>query len=304
MPDQNQQVSIWSSFEDLLKEAEEKFYNHEYDDALRLWQEYSQITGASKWKRAYTDLSYLIEEYLASDLSDPQKFFEEWLRLRHKTAENQLSPYAFRLMESLYAKIFLSSKQTVSFDVATGIFCFVEKRFDKSKENLSIVLNQQPDNLLARIYLSKCVYAMGEEEQGTAYLSQSMFLGGDEVLLEDVENIQIRNLYGRIKSVHGKGEAGIWLVPFEAWYRNLLVWLEDISFFQVMQQKERNERILQVKYYTFEKYRHFVRCLFIEEYVRHFLPKEKGIIWEQEAYMEKLDPVLFQKYRKKRKPIA
>ena len=169
---------------------------------------------------------------------------------------------------------------------------------------MSIVLNQQPDNLLARIYLSKCVYALGEDDQGTAYLSQAMFLGGNEILLEDVGNVQIRNLYGRLKSQHGKSEAGIWLVPFEAWYRNLIIWLEDISFFQVMQQKERNERILQVKYYTFEKYRHFVRCLFIEEYVRHFLPKEKGIIWEQEAYMEKLDPILYQKYRKKRKPIA
>jgi hypothetical protein len=70
-----------------------------------------------------------------------------------------------------------------------------------------------------------------------------------------------------------------------------------------MQQKERSERILQVKYYVSEKYRHFIRCLFIAEYVRQFLQNEKGIIWEQEAYMEKLDNILFERYRKKRKSI-
>jgi hypothetical protein len=304
MSDQTQQVSIWSSFENLLKEAEQKFFEHDFEAAVKLWQEYAQITGASKWKRAATDLNYLIKEFVASNPTDPHKYFEDWLGLHGRMSDNQLSPYAFHLMERLYAKIFLSTKQTVSFDVATGIFCFIEKRFDKARENLSIVLNQQPDNLLARIYLSKCSYATNEEEQGTAYLSQAMFLASNEILSEDVGSLQIRNLYGRLKSVHGRGEAGVWLVPFEAWYRNLLIWLEDVSFFQVMQQKERNERILQVKYYAFEKYRHFVRCLFIEEYVRHFLPKEKGIIWEQEAYMEKLDVNLYQRYRKKRKPVA
>ena len=121
---------------------------------------------------------------------------------------------------------------------------------------------------------------------------------------EDIGSSQIRNLYGKLKSVHGKGEVGPWMVPFEAWFRNWLVWLEDITFFQGMQQKERNERILQVKYYASEKYRHFVRCLFVAEYVRQFLPKEKGIIWEQEAYMEKLDAHLFERYRRKRKPIV
>jgi hypothetical protein len=304
MSDQTEQVSIWASFENLMKEAEQKFFEHDFEAAVQLWQEYAKITGASKWKRAVTDLNYLIKEFVASNPADPQKYFDDWLRLRNRLSENQLSPYAFHLMERLFAQIFLATKQTVSFDVATGIFCFIEKRYEKAKENLSIVLNQQPDNLLARIYLSKCAYALNEDEHGSAYLSQAMFLGGNQILLEDVGSLQIRNLYGRFKSFYGKGEAGVWLVPFEAWYRNLLVWLEDTAFFQVMQHKERNERILQVKYYAFEKYRHFVRCLFIEEYVRHFIPKEKGIIWEQEAYMEKLDAALFQRYRKKRKPVA
>jgi hypothetical protein len=79
-------------------------------------------------------------------------------------------------------------------------------------------------------------------------LSQTIFLGGNEILSQDIGSMQIRNLYGRLRSIHGKGEVGVWLVPFEAWYRSWLVWVEDTPFFQVMQQKERNERILQVKY--------------------------------------------------------
>jgi hypothetical protein len=157
---------------------------------------------------------------------------------------------------------------------------------------------------MARIFLNKCYYKINDAESGNAYLTQALFLGGDEIVADDIGSEDIKSLHGRLKSLHGKGEAGLWLVPFEAWFRNWLTWKEEISFFQVMQQKERNERILQVKYYAAEKYRHFVRCLYIAEYVRQFIAKEKGIIWEQEAYMEKLDTGLFQRYRKKRKPVA
>lgn len=304
MADQTQQVSIWSSFENLVDQAEKKFFNHEYEDALKLWKEYAHITGARNWQRVSQDLSYLLNNFLSTKFSDPHEYYEDWIRLRKKLQKNEISSYAFKLIEQLYARRFLSSKQTVSFDIATGIFCYIEKRYDKAQENLNIVLNHQPDNLLARVFVSKSFNAINDEDKGLAYLTQAMFLGGNQILPDDVGSIKIRNLYGKLSSVHGKGEAGVWMVPFEAWFRNWLIWLEDISFFQVMQQKERNERILQVKYYASEKYRHFVRCLFIAEYVRQFLPKEKGIIWEQEAYMEKLDARLFERYRRKRKPIA
>jgi len=304
MSDHIQQVSIWSSFDNLVEQAEKKFFDHEYDDALKLWKEYARITGARNWQRIFDDLSYLLNNYLSTKFNDPQEYFEDWLRLRQKLQTNQISSYAFRLIEQLYAKIFLASKQTVSFDIATGVFCFIERRYDKAQENLNIVLNHQPDNLLGRIFLSKSAFATNDQDKGLAYLTQAMFLGGNEILADDVGSVQIKNLYGKLRSVHGKGEVGVWMVPFEAWFRNWLIWLEDITFFQVMQQKERNERILQVKYYASEKYRHFVRCLFIAEYVRQFLPKEKGIIWEQEAYMEKLDSALFERYRRKRKPIV
>jgi len=304
MAEKINQVSIWSSFENLVEEAEHRFFDHDYNGAVKTWENYAQITGAPVWQKAASDMRELISHYLNAKISDPQQLFESWLALRHQMNINQLSSYAYHIMQRLYAGIFLSAKQTVSFDLATGIFCFIEKRYDAAMENLSVVLNHEPDNLLARIFLSKCHFVMEEEEKGMAYLSQVVFLGGNELLAEDIGTEQIRNLYGRLRSIHGKGEVGAWLVPFESWYRSWLVWIEDTSFFQVMQQKERNERILQVKYYASEKYRHFVRCLYLAEYVREFLPKEKGIIWEQEAYMEKLDANLFQRYRKKRKPIV
>jgi len=298
------QVSIFASFDNLVREAESSFYNHHYDDAIKKWQDYAQITGAPIWQQAANDIKILIAEFLSAKISEPQQLYDSWLKLRKQMNENKLSSYAYNIMQRLYAKLFLSSKQTVSFDIATGIFCFIEERYDKAKENLTDVLNREPDNLLARIFLSKCYFTLVDEEKGMATLSQTIFLGGNEILSEDIGSPPIRNLYGRLRSIHGKGEVGVWLVPFEAWYRSWLVWVEDTPFFQVMQQKERNERILQVKYYASEKYRHFVRCLYIAEYVREFLPKEKGIIWEQEAYMEKLDANLFQRYRKKRKPIV
>ena len=304
MEEKINQVSIWSSFDDLVEEAERTFFDHHYENAIKKWQDYAQITGAPSWQQAADDLKRLITEYLSAQITDPQQLFESWLNLRKQMNENQLSSYAYNIMQRLYAKIFLAAKQTVSFDVATGIFCFIEKRYDTAKENLTDVLLRKPDNLLARIFLSKCHFVLGDEEKGMAFLSQTIFLGGNEILSEDIGSPQIRNLFGRLRSIHGKGEVGVWLAPFEAWYRSWLVWVEDTPFFQVMQQKERNERILQVKYYASEKYRHFVRCLYIAEYVREFLPKEKGIIWEQEAYMEKLDANLFQRYRKKRKPIV
>jgi hypothetical protein len=304
MEEKINQVSIWSSFEDLVGDAENKFFNHDYDGAVKTWQDYAQITGAPVWQQAANDLKGLISNYLSANIEDPQQLFQAWVTLRKQMSTNKVSSYAYHMMQRLFAKIFLASKQTVSFDIATGVFCFIEERYSNAKENLTDVLRREPDNLLARIFLSKCYFIEQKEDQGMAYLSQSVFLGGNEILEEDIGSPQIRNLYGRLRSIHGKGEAGVWLVPFEAWYRNWLVWKEDTPFFQVMQQKERNERILQVKYYASEKYRHFVRCLYIAEYVRQFLSREKGIIWEQEAYMEKLDANLFQRYRKKRKPIV
>ena len=299
-----EQVSIWSNFDHLLEEAEKHFFASDFEKALNYWNDYASITGTPTWAKTHSDLNQLINSFKSLNSDDPQNLFDEWLKLRLQLNEGKVNSYAFEMMSKLMAKNYLHKKQTVSYDLATGIFCFIEGKLDNAKANLKVAVNHQPASLLTRLFLSKIYFAENDEKKGSALLSQAMFLGGNEILSDDIVPEKIRNLYGRLKSLHGKGEIGVWLVPFEAWFRNWIVLLEDNEFFQVMQQKERSERILQVKYYTSEKYRHFVRCLFIAEYVRQYLPKERGIIWEQEAYMEKLDNQLFQRYRKKRKPVA
>ena len=206
MEEKINQVSIFASFDNLVEEAEGTFFDHHYEDAIKKWQDYAQITGAPSWQQAADDIKKMITDYLSAHISEPQQLFESWLKLRKQMNENKLSSYAYNIMQRLYAKIFLSSKQTVSFDIATGIFCFIEERYDKAKDNLTDVLIREPDNLLARIFLSKCYFILGDEDRGMASLSQTVFLGGNEILSEDIGAIPIRNLYGRLRSIHGKGE--------------------------------------------------------------------------------------------------
>ncbi len=297
------QVSLWSSFEEMIGEAETYFYDLDFPNALKIWKEYAKITGNSTWQQNSVQLQFMLDDYQQIDFSNPENIFDAWLKMRTFLRESKISNYSFDLMQKLYAATFLQTKLTVSFDLATGIFCYIDDKIDYAIENLTSTLNHKPDNLLARVFMSKCLFTVGKDEEALGYLTQAMFLGGNELIDNDVESEQINNLYARLKALHSQGDAGIWLVPFEAWYRNSIHIMEDLPFFQVMQKKERSERILQVKYYVSEKYRHFIRCLFIAEYVRKFLQKEKGIIWEQEAYMEKLDSILFERYRKKRKSI-
>ena len=111
---------------------------------------------------------------------------------------------------------------------------------------METVLNQSQeleDNLLARIYLSKCYFFRDDETKGMSYLSQALVLASDDLLMDDIVPERIRNLCGRLNVMYGKSGIGIWLLPFELWYRNWLVLQEDKNFFRIMQQKERNERI-------------------------------------------------------------
>jgi hypothetical protein len=303
MKPDNGQVSLWSSFDEMVVEAEEQFFELNFQKALQIWSDYANITGTVAWQQNFRQLQSLIGDFQKIDYSNPENIFKSWLQIRSLLRQNKISYYSFNLTQKLFATTFLKTKLTVSFDLATGIFCYIDGKIDNALENLNSTINQNPDGLLARVYLSKCYFSKGDQDKGLGYLTQAMFLGGNEFIAEDIESEQIRVLYSRLKSLHGKGDTGIWLAPFEAWYRNSIFIMEDLPFFHIMQQKERSERILQVKFYVSEKYRHFIRCLYLSEYVREFLQKEKGIIWEQEAYMEKLDSILFERYRKKRKPI-
>jgi hypothetical protein len=302
MPDK--QVSLWSSFDQLIEQGEYAFFRNNFEEALTLWQEYARATGNTQWQNNCADIENLLRFYKKIDTSDTENYYQAWLELRQQLQKNQIGIYSFYLMERIIAKNFLAQKTIISYDLPTGIFCYIDNKIDLARDNLQTVVNHQPDNFLARIFLSKCFYAENNERLATAYLSQAIFIPDKFFLNSDLKSERIRNLYLRLDALHGKNELSLWLTPFELWYRNWLIWIEDIEFFRVIQQKERNERILQVKYYSAEKYRHFIRCLYIAEYVLKFLPKERGIIWEQEAYMEKLDSPLFTRYRKKRKPVA
>jgi len=200
------QFSIWSSFENLVEEAEHKFFNHDYEGAIKTWENYAQITGAPGWQQAANDLKQLITNYLANIELEPQKWFDTWLHLRQLMNQNKLNSYAYHIMQRLFARIFLATKQTVSFDLATGIFCFIEKRYETAKENLAVVINHEPDNLLARIFLSKCCFVMNEEEQGNAYLSQAVFLGSNEILAEDIEEgVVYENKGVKVTAIEAQG---------------------------------------------------------------------------------------------------
>jgi hypothetical protein len=296
------QVSIWASFDNMLKDAEAHFFQADYERAIALWQDYARITGSTEWHKNHQDLQTFIHEFQQMPPDSHGQFFSSWLKLRQRMRSGDLAGYVYNLIQKFYARVYLESKPTVGFDLATGIFCFIEERHELAIQNLENVIQRQPDNLLGRLYMSRAKYAQGDVNAGASYLTQALFLSGTEILPVEIESSDTRELYQRLSGLHSKPEIGIWMTPFEAWYKNWTDWHEDKVFFQIMQQKERNERILQVKYYLAERYRHFMRCLFIAEYVRNFLPRERGLIWEQESYMEKLDSKLFERYRKKRKP--
>jgi hypothetical protein len=300
----NEQVSLWSAFDQLITKGEAAFFQHNFREALTYWREYARVTGNAQWQNNCIDLENLLSFYNKIDSSQPDNYYQAWLELRQQLHESHIGSYSFYLIEHILARNFLDKKTIISYDLPTGIFCFIEQKIDLAKDNLQSVVNRQPDNYLAKIFLSKCYFAEENERLANALLSQAIFIPDKYFMVADLKSERIRNLYLRLNAIHGKNELALWLAPFELWHRNWLIWIKDVEFFRIMQQKERNERILQVKYYTAEKYRHFIRCLFIAEYVRQFLPKERGIIWEQEAYMEKLDRPLFERYRKKRKPVA
>lgn len=299
----SEQFNLWSNFNNMLSDAEQKFFASEYAQALELWQEYAKITGSTRWKKIADEIDGLIKEFQESP-TDAEGVFAAWINLRGRMKDNSVNTYSFQVMQKFYAKWFLKLKQTVGYDLATGIFCFIDDKNDYAIDNLKIAINHKQDSVLGRIYLSKAYFKSGNEPAGLARLTQSLFLAANELIEEDFGIDAVKNLWQKLNGLHGKNEVAAWLTTFETWHRGWLAWHDDRQFFQLMQFKERNERILQVKYYLSEKYRHFMRCLYIAEYVRLYLPKERGIIWEQEAYMEKLDKTLFERYRKKRKPVV
>jgi len=140
-------------------------------------------------------------------------------------------------------------------------------------------------------------------KEAVSVLTENLFLAADKLPEEALYLSQYKLLFGKLYSDCGNREEAAWLLVFESWYRNYLVFTENNRLFKVIQHKESTERIIQVKYYTHERYRHFVRCLYLADYTRHFQKEQRGLIHEQENYMQKLDRELFARYRKKRQEI-
>jgi len=156
---------------------------------------------------------------------------------------------------------------------------------------------------MARIYLGYAYLELKDQRRAIITLSQNLYYAADMLESEDMYLSQFRLLFGRLHTQLGDRRAAAWLLTFESWYRNWLIIEEDERFFSLMRRREQNERILQVKYTAAERYRHFAHCLYIAEYCRQFDRSQKGLINEQENYMEKLDTLLYARYRKKRKPV-
>ena len=53
MPDE--QVSLWSSFDQNIEKGEYAFLEKDFDEALSLWRDYVRLTGNSQWKNNCND---------------------------------------------------------------------------------------------------------------------------------------------------------------------------------------------------------------------------------------------------------
>ena len=82
MKPDNGQVSLWSSFDDMIGEAEEQFFELNFQKALQIWSDYSNITGTVAWQQNYRQLQSLITEFQKIDYSNPDNIFKSWLQIR------------------------------------------------------------------------------------------------------------------------------------------------------------------------------------------------------------------------------
>ena len=213
--------------------------------------------------------------------------------------------YTFDIYKKLLVRIYEQNFRQNGPDkgLEAGVFDYLSGNLDQAEEKLRAVLEKDVENIQARIYLGFTSLDKHDQKTAITYLSENLFLAANVLPEEALYLSQYKLLFGKLNSDRGNREEAAWLLTFESWYRGYLIFTENPRFFRVMQQKESNERIMQVKYYSYERYRHFVRCLFIADYTRHFQPRQHGLIHEQENYMLKLDRELFARYRKKRREL-
>lgn len=297
-------ATLWDRFDSLLHDAEQLFFNFEFDKALRQWEAYYQITAKVEYGRIINEIRRLLREIDTTQIDTSEKLLATFHKIRHRFLERQIHRYTYDLFLNLLKKIYLNqfADSEKNNDLLHGIFNYFLQDYQRAGEALTAYLQKNFESVEGRVFLGHVYLEVGEQRSAVALLTENLFLAADQLYEDDLYLSQFKLLFGRLYSQTSRKNAAAWLLPFEAWYRNFLVFERDDRFYKLMVQKEQNERIIRVKYTTAERYRHFVRCLFVAEYTRLFLKEKTGVILDQETYMEQLDPALFTRYRKKRKP--
>lgn len=299
-------TTFWDSFDNLLKQAENEFLKFNYDKAVEAWQNYYKITAKKEYLKIIQELVNTWSATTFKDVPTLQRLFTLFQTFKDKFNKKEISNYTFQLYKKLFINIYRQNFQsTAQSEISTeaGIFEYLTGNDQTAISILSTVIESDQESMIARIYLGHALMALKDQRGAIAILSQNLVLNADKLRADDLYLSQFKMLYGKLYSSFNSAEEAAWMMPFESWFRNWLIFDEDKIFYDLIRKRETNERIVQVKYYSYERYRHFTRCLYIAEYVRHHLKKESGLVLEQEKYMAKLDSHLFDRYRKKRKEI-
>ena len=298
--------TLWDSFDILLSKAEEDFLAFNFQSAVEQWQKYYKITARTEYEKIITEIAEHWQEELFKNISALDQLFKIYSELRSLWLRKEISNYTFKLYKRLLLKIYderFAGQAAAEISLEAGVFACLKAEYNKSVEILIKVIKKDPSSWQARIFLGAAYMELHEPRSAIAVLSQSLFLAADQIFEQDLYLSQFKMLYGKLNASATHRNEAAWLLVFESWYRGYLILEEDQDFFLLMQHKEANERILQVKYHQYERYRHFVRCLFLADYSRLYHLHNKGLVAELENYMAKLDPFLFKRYRRKRKEL-
>ncbi len=299
-------ATLFDVFDSIREEAEEAFYQHNFELALEKWQEYYKVTAKVEYNLIIKEIKNLLHDIHPEKTHSLFDLHKHYRYLRQKYSDKQIHPYTYsifvRLLTNLYQNQFKKVLPDDNF-LIHGIFCFLSGKHEEALTLLKQQVEAEPENIEPRIFLGHVYLHMERQKETVSILTKNLFLAADQLFEEDLYLSQFKMLYGRLHSETGRKNVAMWLLAFEAWYRNYLIFEEDETFYKIMLKKEQNERIIRVKYTLAERYRHFVRCLYLAEYSRQFIKTNKGMINELENYMEQLDGAHFIRYRKKRKPL-
>lgn len=299
-------ATLWDSFEDILNKAENYFLNFQFSEAMKAWENYYAITAKTEYQSFANEIAEQWDDRVYSDINSLSQLYIILSDLQIKHTKKEISQYTFelykRLLIRIYQKRFREGQENTDL-VESGVFEFLSGNAQTASVILQKILDDDPGNIQARIYLGFAMLDLHEQKTAIELLTENLFLAADKIPEDALYLSQFKLLYGKLFSDSGNREEAAWLLAFESWFRSYLVFKEDKEVYRLIRQLESNERIMQVKYYAHERYRHFARCLFVAEYTRQFHKQEHGLIQEQELYMQKLDRQLFSRYRKKRREI-